>query len=88
MGEELTTGATIGNSSAGDVHIVDVGDLSTPSSWREVAVFRVPNAGTHNFVVDEARGILYAAYYDGGVRALDVRGDLGSCTDAQRTTLR
>jgi hypothetical protein len=36
--------------------------------------------------VDEANGILYAAYYNGGVRALDVRGDLGTCTDAQRST--
>ncbi|MGZ8468035.1 MAG: LVIVD repeat-containing protein [Gemmatirosa sp.] len=86
VGEELTTGATIGNSSAGDVHIVDMNDLANPSSWREVAVYRVPNAGTHNFVADEARGILYIAYYDGGVRALDVRGDLGSCAAAERTT--
>jgi hypothetical protein len=86
VGEELTTGATIGNSSAGDVHIVDMNDLANPGSWREVATYRVPNAGTHNFVADEARGILYVAYYDGGVRALDVRGDLGSCTAAERTT--
>ena len=41
-------------------------------------------AGTHNFSVDEANGILYAAYYNGGVRALDVRGELGTCTDAQK----
>jgi hypothetical protein len=86
VGEELTTGATIGNSSAGDVHIVDFNDLANPSSWREVAVYRVPTAGTHNFVVDETRGILYAAYYDGGVRALDVRGDLATCAAAERTT--
>jgi hypothetical protein len=46
----------------------------------------VPGAGTHNFSVDEPRGILYAAYYNGGVRALDVRGDLGTCLDSQRST--
>ncbi|GLC26622.1 LVIVD repeat-containing protein [Roseisolibacter agri] len=86
VGEELTTGSTIGNSSAGDVHIVDINDLANPSSWREVAVYRVTNSGTHNFVADEARGILYAAYYDGGVRAIDVRGDLGTCTAAEKTT--
>jgi hypothetical protein len=34
--------------------------------------------------MDEPRGVLYAAYYNGGVRALNVRGDLGSCTPAQR----
>ena len=41
-------------------------------------------SGTHNFSVDEARGLLYAAYYNGGVQVIDVRGDLGRCaTDAK-----
>lgn len=86
VGEELSVGGVAGNSSAGDVHVVDVSDLTRPTTWREVAVYRVPGAGTHNFVVDEARGIAYLAYYNGGVRALDVRGELGTCPDAQRTT--
>lgn len=73
----------VGVSSAGDVHVVDI---STPSAPREVAYYTVPGAGTHNFSVDEQRGILYAAYYNGGVRALDVRGDLGTCPDSQRAT--
>jgi hypothetical protein len=33
-------------------------------------------AGTHNFWMDEERQILYAAYYNGGVIALDVSGTL------------
>ena len=74
---------TIGVSSTGDVHVVDV---STPSAPREVAFYTVPGAGTHNFSVDEQNGILYAAYYNAGVRALDVRGDLGTCTDAQKSS--
>lgn len=69
------------SSSSGDIHVVDVSDFAAP---REVAYFSVPGAGTHNFSMDEARGILYAAYYNGGVQALDVRGDLGNCTDVQR----
>lgn len=73
----------IGASSLGDIHVVDV---SNPSAPREVAYYTVPGAGTHNFSVDEANGILYAAYYNGGVRALDVRGDLGTCTSAQQST--
>ena len=72
---------TVGVASVGDVHVVDV---STPSAPREVAFYTVPGAGTHNFSVDEQHGILYAAYYNGGVRALDVRGDLGTCDDAQK----
>ncbi|HET9011611.1 MAG TPA: hypothetical protein VFN38_07325, partial [Gemmatimonadaceae bacterium] len=74
---------SVGVSSSGDVHVVDV---SVPSTPREVAFYSVTGAGTHNFSVDEANGILYAAYYEGGVRALDVRGDLGTCLDSQRSS--
>jgi hypothetical protein len=63
--------------------VVDVGDFRAPV---EIARYSVPGAGTHNFSVDEQRGILYAAYYNGGVRALGVRGDLGTCLDSQRST--
>jgi hypothetical protein len=80
VGEESGP-AQIGVSSAGDIHVVDVSDLTQP---REVAFYHVPGAGTHNFAVDEANGILYAAYYNAGVRALDVRGDLGTCGPGQQ----
>ena len=70
------------SSSSGDIHVVDVSNLAAP---REVAFYRVQGAGTHNFWMDEARGVLYAAYYNGGVRALDVRGDLSACTASQRS---
>ena len=73
--------ASLFTSASGDVHVVDVSDMTAP---REVAFFHVNNAGTHNFSMDEAQGILYAAFYNGGVRALDVRGDLGACTQAQK----
>jgi hypothetical protein len=71
----------IGTSSVGDIHVVDVTNWS---AMREVAFFRVPGAGTHNFFVDETAGVLYAAYYNEGVRAVNVRGDLSACTTAQR----
>jgi hypothetical protein len=71
----------IGSSSVGDIHVVDLAD---PAGPREVAFFNVPGAGTHNFSVDEASGILYAAYYNAGVRALHVRGNLGSCSADQK----
>jgi hypothetical protein len=71
----------VGVGSSGDIHVVDI---STPSAPREVAVYSVPNAGPHNFSVDEARGVLYAAFYNEGVRALDIRGDLSACTASQR----
>ena len=84
MGEESAWNGVIGSGgiSAGDIHVVDISNIAAP---KEVATYKVPNAGTHNFAVDEQSGILYAAYYNGGVRALDIRGDLSTCTVAQQS---
>jgi hypothetical protein len=81
LGEEQP--GTIGFSSEGDIHVVDVSDLANP---REVGFFHLLDAGTHNFSMDEAGGILYAAYYNRGVQAFNVRGDLSVCPDNQRDT--
>lgn len=86
VGEEgpgATGSATVVGTSVGDVHVVDVSDFTQP---REVAFFTVGGAGTHNFSVDEANGLLYAAFYNAGVRVLDVRGDLSTCTATQRAS--
>lgn len=64
---------SIGTSSSGNIHVVDVSDFSSPV---EVASYSMSGAGTHNFWVDEQREILYAAYYNGGVVALDISGTL------------
>ena len=81
VGEEGPGSGAFGSSSSGDIHVVDVSDLANP---REIAFFNAPGAGTHNFAVDEANGFLYAAYYNGGVRVLDIRGDLGTCDAAAK----
>jgi hypothetical protein len=73
--------ASIGNTATGDLHVVDVSDLTRPA---EVAAYTVPGAGAHNFTMDEPNGLLYAAFYNGGVHVLDVRGDLGTCTAEQK----
>jgi hypothetical protein len=70
-----------GSQASGDIHVVDVSDFAAP---REVAFFHLEGAGTHNFSVDEFRGILYAAFYNGGVRAIDITGDLSSCDAAHK----
>ena len=80
VGEEEP--GAIGSSSRGDIHVVDVSNFAAP---REVAFYHIDGAGTHNFSVDEDRGILYAAYYNGGVRAIDIRGDLSSCDAANKS---
>lgn len=72
------------SSSSGDIHVIDVANISAP---REVAFYHVDGAGTHNFWVDESRGILYAAYYNGGVRALDITGDLSICPPTDQDSM-
>ncbi|HYW32763.1 MAG TPA: hypothetical protein VE869_14785, partial [Gemmatimonas sp.] len=72
---------SIGSGASGDIHVLDVSNLASP---REVAAYNVPGAGVHNLWADEPAGLLYAAYYNAGVRVLDVRGDLGTCTAAQK----
>ena len=59
--------------SPGRLHVVD---LSEPRAPREVATFAAPGLTPHNFWLDEEAEVLYLAWYDAGVRALDVSGDL------------
>ena len=68
--------ATIPSSTTGDIHVVDVSNLTAPV---EVAFYHMsgtPPQGVHNFWMDEPAQILYAAYYNGGVLALNVSGTL------------
>ena len=62
----------VGVSSSGDIHVVDVSNLAAPV---EVGHYHLDGAGTHNFWMDEPPAP-HAAYYNGGVVALDVSGTL------------
>lgn len=55
----------------GYIHFIDLTDLENP---REVARYQVPEAGTHNLWVEGER--LYVAYYNGGLRVVDISGEL------------
>ncbi len=54
---------------AGYIHIVDFTDPENP---RKVARYHVPEYGTHNIWVED--DVLYQAYYEGGLRVVDVSG--------------
>ncbi|MEF8938918.1 MAG: Ig-like domain-containing protein [Salinivenus sp.] len=56
---------------AGWLHFVDVTDPDAPT---EEARYRVPEAGSHNYWVDG--DTLYVAYYNAGLRVVDLSGDL------------
>ena len=53
---------------------IQIVDFSDPESPRMVARYEVPEYGTHNIWVED--DILYQAYYEGGVRMVDVSGEL------------
>ena len=55
----------------GWIHIIDWSDWEFP---REVARYQVPEAGSHNIWIED--DILYVGYYDGGLRVVDVSGEL------------
>jgi len=55
----------------GWIHIIEFDDMDNP---REVARYQVPEGGTHNFWVEN--DVLYVAYYNQGVRIVDISGEL------------
>lgn len=59
------------NGPRGYVHVIDVSDIRHPA---QVAYFRVPEAGAHNLWAQDDR--LYVAYYQGGLRVVDISGEL------------
>ncbi len=71
MGDEIFGCAECINGPRGYVHVVDVSDIEHPV---EVARYEVPEAGTHNLWVEDE--VLYIAYYQGGLRIVDVSGEL------------
>ncbi len=56
---------------AGWVHVIDWSDWDNP---QEVARYQVPEAGTHNLWVED--DVMYVAFYNGGLRVVDVSGEL------------
>ena len=68
-----TVPSAIGTDPRGPIHVIDVSDLARP---RYVGKYEVPEAGAHNFWIDPEAGVLYVGYYQGGIRVVDVTGEL------------
>jgi hypothetical protein len=67
LGDEIGTS----DGMRGYIHVIDVADIDNPV---EVAKYEVPEAGAHNVWVEDQ--VLYIAYYQGGLRMVDVSGTL------------
>jgi hypothetical protein len=70
----------VAQTSGGYVHIVDATD---PMNMRKVGRYHLEDYGSHDIIVED--DVLYQAYYDGGVRVVDVSGELlGNIADQRR----
>lgn len=58
---------------SGYIRVFDVSDLENPV---EVAKYEVPEAGTHNVWIEDDETTLYIGYYNAGLRAVDVSGEM------------
>ena len=67
LGDEIGTS----DGMRGFIHVIDVSDIENP---REVAKYDLPEAGAHNVWIED--DVLYIAYYQGGLRIVDVSGTL------------
>ena len=55
----------------GYIHFVN---FTEPENPMEVARYEVPEAGSHNMWVED--DVLYIGYYNGGLRVVDISGEL------------
>lgn len=68
---DLNTPGGVPHTMAGYTQIVDFTDPTNPHT---VARYENPEFGTHDIIVQD--DVLYQAYYDGGMRVVDVSGEL------------
>ena len=71
FGTSMTTPGGVAQTSGGYMHIVDFTDPMHP---KPVARYHLEDFGSHDIIVQD--DVLYQAYYDGGVRLVDVSGEL------------
>ncbi|MBC7791750.1 MAG: Ig-like domain-containing protein [Anaerolineae bacterium] len=66
--------------SAGYTHIIDFTDPKNP---KNIAKYHQEEFGSHDIIVED--DVMYQAYYDGGLRVVDVSGELvGNLADQRR----
>jgi hypothetical protein len=77
---EMTTRGGIAQTSAGYTHIIDFTDPKNP---KNIAKYHQEEFGSHDIIVED--DVMYQAYYDGGLRVVDVSGELlGNLAEQRR----
>ena len=78
--QNMTQRGGIAQTSAGYTHIVDFTDPKNP---KNIAKYHQEEFGAHDIIVKD--DVLYQAYYDGGLRIVDVSGELlGNLAEQRR----
>ncbi|HXV85393.1 MAG TPA: Ig-like domain-containing protein [Gemmatimonadales bacterium] len=76
----MTTPGGIAQTSAGYTHIIDFTDPKNPLN---IAKYHQEEFGSHDIIVED--DVMYQAYYDGGLRVVDVSGELvGNLAEQRR----
>ncbi|MEK7402592.1 MAG: Ig-like domain-containing protein [Gemmatimonadota bacterium] len=79
-GSSLGRPGGVAQTSAGYTHIVDFTDPKNP---RNIAKYHQEEFGSHDIIVED--DVMYQAYYDGGLRVVDVSGELlGNLAEQRR----
>jgi hypothetical protein len=77
---EMTTRGGVAQTSAGYTHIIDFTDPKNP---KNIAKYHQEEFGSHDIIVED--DVMYQAYYDGGLRVVDVSGELlGNLAEQRR----
>src|SRR5688572_22913844 len=78
--QDLNRRGGVAQTAAGYTHIVDFTDPTNPVN---IAKYHQEEFGSHDIIVED--DVLYQAYYDGGVRIVDVSGELvGNLAEQRR----
>jgi hypothetical protein len=78
--DNMTQRGGIAQTSAGYTHIIDFTDPKNP---KNIAKYHQEEFGAHDIIVED--DVMYQAYYDGGLRVVDVSGDLlGNLAEQRR----
>ncbi len=71
--EMLNNDLKLSMRAGGWIHFIEFDDLENP---KEVARYKVGDFGVHNYWVDSEAELLYVGFYQGGLRVLDISGEL------------
>lgn len=78
--QAMTTPGGVPQTSAGYTHIIDFTDPKNP---KNIAKYHQEEFGAHDIIVQD--DVMYQAYYDGGLRIVDVSGELiGNLAEQRR----